>query len=146
MATTTLEKAGNGAPCQPLESNLNYLNMLSYLPLVGPITTVYQEMSLVKEYRSLLTNSPEMPIETRKSLAVNLIQSKNECKQRSLVRNIVSIALIVAGVAAGIFSLGTGLVCVGIHLGVIWENNIRIQKNLEALDMLNTNLFPQTIY
>lgn len=115
-----------------------YSKLLSCVPLLGIIPTVINESSLKKKI--MQTN------EKNTDRLVKLIDTKNHYKWASIVRELLSVALIVSTVAFGILSGGIamgvaiGSTIVGGSLIAFYAHGIH--KNKQYINILKTNTFP----
>lgn len=108
---------------------------LSYIPLIGTISSGFQEVSLAKRF----TQTADAP------RAIEVIKVKNRYKVASAVRNLVTAALLVAGMALGIlgeaFAFGAILAIglAGIHIYRI-NKNIKVIKELQSTGLIRPGM------
>lgn len=143
MATTTATH-GLGIPAsnpQPIviEENSLLMKALSYVPLIGFISSLIQERSLANKI-FITAEAPRL---------VELINVKNQYKIANAVRNLLTAALIVAGIAFGIFSgplafgiigspLLSGTISTILLTGVAGLNVYKIHQNNAVINELQS--------
>jgi hypothetical protein len=114
-----------------IKENSTLMKVLSAIPLLGIIPTYIQENSLGSKIE-LSADAPRL---------VQLIEVKNQYKVMNIVRDLLSIALAVAGVAFGVLTAAGGGVCLGIFALSIGVNVYRITENKTVIDILQTKGF-----
>lgn len=109
--------------------NSIFRKILACIPLLGIIPTIINEDRLRAKIQ------PEKDSAT----LVTLIEVKNRYKVASIIRGLLSMALLVTGIATGIFgSLGLGLAICGLIVAgcCISEYAYRIHKNKHIIEIL----------
>lgn len=113
-----------------------YRKLLGCIPIIGIISTVFNEHSLGRK----ITQTKES------NYLVKLINVKNHYKSASIVRELLSLTLIVTGVALTTLSrpmrIGAGIIAGGSVL----LNAHGIHKNKQVINSLQGGLPPSSIY
>lgn len=117
-------------PPQPItiEENSTIMKVLSCIPLLGIIPATIQDRSLALK----------ITLEENASRLVELIKVKNQYKVANIVRNVITIALMVAGIALGLLSVGLGTVCASLLALAVGFYVYNIHENNKVINILQT--------
>lgn len=113
-----------------IEEDLIVLKALSCIPILGAFLSVCVEFSLVKK----LENTTSVP------KLIELINIKNQYKIINVGRNMLTVALVIAGMAYGIIVKGvlTKIFLAGLLIGIA-INLYGIKKNNQLIKELQTS-------
>lgn len=118
-----------------IEENSAVMKAISCIPLLGLIPSYIQESSLERK----ITNTLGAP------RAIELINVKNQYKAANVIRNLLSAALTIAGIAFGILSgtLVSGAVSIVIFTGLAGLYIYEIKHNNKIItDLQSTGIRP----
>jgi hypothetical protein len=104
--------------------------IISCIPLLGIIPSMLMELSLAEKITK--TDDAEH--------LIRLITIKNSYKEAQVVRNLITMALMVAAFATGILG-PLGLILAAVHAGLAGTKAHRINQNKEVISHLKRNGF-----
>lgn len=125
---------------RPIPEDSIFLKLLSCIPLFGIIPAVINECSLQKKAQQ--TEDP--------ARLIKVINVKNHYKIASIARKLLTVALIITGVALGVLTGGLGI---GVAIGAaiigscfVSIYSYRIHKNKQLIHELQTTGFRPNMY
>ena len=113
-----------------IEENSTFLKAISCIPMIGIFPSMFQEISLADK----INRTADVP------RLVELINIKNQYKIANAVRNLLTAALTVTGIAlnlfSGFFALAAVLTC--LHIGLAAIHIYRVNQNNKVVNELQT--------
>lgn len=115
----------------PIEENSAFLKAVSCIPLIGMWPSALAERSL----------NTKLQNETSAPRLIELIQVKNDYKKANGIRNLLSLALVIGGLALGIMSKGVAVFSGIFFAGIAAFNAHRATRNVEVIQELQSSGF-----
>lgn len=123
-----LAGAPNGVSPIVIEEDSTFRKVITCLPIVGAISSILAEFSLAD--KAIQTRGNRLQL-------IELIKVNNQYKMADVVRSLVSIALVVAGIALKALPT-TSSPLIAIEIGLIGLFIFRMDQNNQLMSQLQT--------